>query len=97
MGTIERLRAQLAPFILRRTKSQVATELPPKMEMELLCPLTDVQRAEYAKICAEGLERLGDVPRLWVPVATDPRRAAVDAALQRARSVDIEVVDPTWE
>jgi hypothetical protein len=43
------------------------------------------------------LERLGDVPRLWVPVATDPRRAAVDEALQRARSVEIEVVDPTWE
>ncbi len=60
VGTIERLRAQLAPFILRRTKSQVATELPPKMEMDLLCPLTDVQRAEYARICAEGLERLGD-------------------------------------
>jgi superfamily II DNA or RNA helicase len=59
-GTIERLRAQLAPFILRRTKNEVAQELPPKVEMELFCPLTDVQRAEYAKICAEGLERLGD-------------------------------------
>ena len=59
-GTIERLRAQLAPFILRRTKKEVATELPPKVEMDLLCPLTDVQRAEYARICAEGLERLGD-------------------------------------
>jgi SNF2 family DNA or RNA helicase len=28
--------------------------------MELFCPLTDVQRAEYARICAEGLARLGD-------------------------------------
>ena len=59
-GTLERLRAQLAPFILRRTKNEVAQELPPKVEMELLCPLTDVQRAEYARICAEGLQRLGD-------------------------------------
>jgi superfamily II DNA or RNA helicase len=59
-ATIERLRAQLAPFILRRTKNEVATELPPKVEMELLCPLTDVQRAEYARICSEGLNRLGD-------------------------------------
>ncbi|MBS0631135.1 MAG: DEAD/DEAH box helicase [Verrucomicrobia bacterium] len=58
--TLERLRAQLAPFILRRTKREVATELPPKVEMDLLCPLTDVQRAEYARICTEGLERLGD-------------------------------------
>jgi SNF2 family DNA or RNA helicase len=59
-GTLTRLRAQLAPFILRRTKKEVATELPPKMEMDLICPLTDVQRAEYARICSEGLERLGD-------------------------------------
>lgn len=59
-GTLARLRAQLAPFILRRTKKEVATELPPKMEMDLICPLTDVQRAEYARICSEGLERLGD-------------------------------------
>jgi superfamily II DNA or RNA helicase len=59
-GTLDRLRAQLAPFILRRTKKEVATELPPKVEMDLVCPLTDVQRAEYARICAEGLERLGD-------------------------------------
>ncbi len=59
-GTLTRLRAQLAPFILRRTKKEVATELPPKVEMDLHCPLTDVQRAEYARICTEGLERLGD-------------------------------------
>ncbi|MDR1010806.1 MAG: DEAD/DEAH box helicase [Opitutaceae bacterium] len=59
-GTLTRLRAQIAPFLLRRTKSEVATELPPKIEMELVCPLTDVQRAEYARVCAEGLERLGD-------------------------------------
>ena len=55
-----RLRAQLAPFILRRTKSAVATELPPKVEMDLLCPLTPVQRAEYARLCGEGLQRLGN-------------------------------------
>ena len=59
-NTLERLRAQLAPFILRRTKKEVAKELPPKVEIELLCPLTDVQRAEYANTCSEGLERLGD-------------------------------------
>jgi len=60
IGTTERLRAQLAPFILRRTKREVAKELPQKVEIELLCPLSDVQKAEYARTCAEGLERLGD-------------------------------------
>jgi superfamily II DNA or RNA helicase len=59
-STLARLRAQLAPFILRRTKSEVAQELPPKVEMDLICPLTEVQRFEYARICSEGLARLGD-------------------------------------
>jgi len=59
-GTLIRLRAQLAPFILRRTKREVAQELPQKVEMDLICPLTDVQKAEYARICSEGLSRLGD-------------------------------------
>ena len=59
-GTLTRLRQQLAPFILRRTKNEVAQELPPKVEMDLLCPLTDLQRAEYGRICSEGLVRLGD-------------------------------------
>jgi hypothetical protein len=59
-STLTRLRQQLAPFILRRTKDEVAQELPPKVEMDLLCPLTDLQRSEYARICSEGLVRLGD-------------------------------------
>ena len=59
-GTLTRLRQQLAPFILRRTKDEVARELPPKVEMDLLCPLTDLQRSEYSRICSEGLVRLGD-------------------------------------
>jgi len=59
-GTLTRLRAQLAPFLLRRTKKEVAQELPPKVEMDLICPLTDVQRSAYANICTEGLARLGD-------------------------------------
>lgn len=58
--TVERLRRQLAPFILRRTKAEVARELPPKVETDLLCPLSDLQRQEYARICREGMERLGD-------------------------------------
>jgi superfamily II DNA or RNA helicase len=58
-GTVERLRVQIAPFVLRRTKDEVAKELPAKVVMDLRCPLTDAQRLEYAKICDEGLRRLG--------------------------------------
>jgi SNF2 family DNA or RNA helicase len=59
-ATMGRLRQQVAPFILRRTKDEVAQELPQKVQMDLFCPLTDVQRAEYARICSEGLARLGE-------------------------------------
>jgi len=57
--TIKRLRLQITPFVLRRTKDEVAKELPPKVVMDLHCPLTEVQRAEYGKICEEGMQRLG--------------------------------------
>jgi SNF2 family DNA or RNA helicase len=59
-GTMKRLRQQVSPFILRRTKNEVAKELPQKVEMDLLCPLSEAQRAEYARICTEGLARLGE-------------------------------------
>ena len=59
-ATMEKLRRQLEPFILRRTKAQVATELPPKVEVDVLCPLSELQRTEYARVCREGLDRLGD-------------------------------------
>lgn len=49
------LRKQLAPFILRRTKSEVASELPEKVELDLYCPLSDMQRTEYRRLLTEGM------------------------------------------
>mgnify|MGYP006199432855 CR=1 FL=1 len=40
----ENLRAQLAPFILRRTKQEVAKDLPEKIETDQICDLTGDQR-----------------------------------------------------
>ena len=54
------LRQQIAPFVLRRTKRDVMSELPPKVEMELICPLTDMQLQEYARLTSEGLSNLGE-------------------------------------
>jgi superfamily II DNA or RNA helicase len=42
----------LRPFILRRTKAQVATELPPRTEQTILCDLDTHERALY-----DGLRR----------------------------------------
>lgn len=43
----ERLRAQTAPYILRRTKKSVAPELPARLEQTLWCELTPAQAKLY--------------------------------------------------
>lgn len=53
------LRRQLAPFVLRRTKSEVGKELPEKIEMMLPCPMTDVQVSEYKRL-VESAKEFGD-------------------------------------
>ncbi|HEY0967739.1 MAG TPA: DEAD/DEAH box helicase [Opitutaceae bacterium] len=45
----ERLRAQAAPYLLRRTKQAVAKELPPKIEQIIWCEPTSAQAALYKR------------------------------------------------
>ncbi|MGZ0657220.1 DEAD/DEAH box helicase [Coraliomargarita sp. W4R53] len=56
----KRLRQQLTPFILRRQKDKVGKDLPPKLEMDLICPITAVQRQTYENLLNRGREELGD-------------------------------------
>ena len=58
--TLNLLRRQVTPFVLRRVKSEVATELPPKLETELACPLNDEQRKEYRKLAEGAIVRHGE-------------------------------------
>jgi SNF2 family DNA or RNA helicase len=46
----DRLRDQLGPFILRRTKEEVAAELPPKISTTVSCPMSESQKEHYEKI-----------------------------------------------
>lgn len=48
-----RLQAIIKPFILRRTKSQVATELPPKTEQIIYCQMSEEQESMYEKTKSE--------------------------------------------
>jgi len=57
---LENLRTQISPFTLRRTKKQVAKELPEKVESVVKCPLSEAQRAEYGKILQNGVQELGE-------------------------------------
>lgn len=56
----KRLRVQIAPFLLRRQKDTVGKDLPPKLEMDLVCPITDVQRSTYERLLDQGRNELGD-------------------------------------
>ena len=60
----KRLQAIIKPFVLRRTKSQVATELPPKSEQVFFCTMTEQQAEQYERIKSEYrnaiLENLGE-------------------------------------
>lgn len=48
-----RLQALIKPFVLRRTKEQVATELPPKTENLFYCKMSDEQANVYEKVKSE--------------------------------------------
>ena len=54
------LRSQIAPFLLRRKKDEVGNDLPPKVEIDLICPLTDIQRHVYQSLLKESSESLGN-------------------------------------
>lgn len=59
--TAKRLQAIIKPFVLRRTKNQVATELPPKTEQIIYCEMDESQaelyestKSEYRNALLEG-------------------------------------------
>ena len=59
-----RLRATIHPFILRRTKSEVAKDLPEKIETDQICELVGEQGALYAAVLKEVRSQvMGDVER----------------------------------
>ncbi len=57
---LHRLNRQIAPFVLRRTKADVARELPPKVQIQLVCPLSGLQEQEYNRLVEEGISTLGN-------------------------------------
>ena len=60
----KRLRATIHPFILRRTKSEVAKDLPEKIETDQFCELTGEQASLYAAVLKEvRAQVLGEVEK----------------------------------
>lgn len=85
-----RLRAIIHPFILRRTKIEVAKDLPPKLEVDKIVDLVPDQRAIYLQVLREvRASVLGEVERVGLAKSqlhilaglTKLRQAACDPRL----------------
>jgi superfamily II DNA or RNA helicase len=76
---LQGLRRRIRPFVLRRLKSQVASELPPRTETVLRCPMSEAQRTAYDDL-RRG--RAGLKGRMKIlALITRLRQAACDVAL----------------
>jgi superfamily II DNA or RNA helicase len=60
-GARLRLRRLIQPFILRRTKAQVLSELPPRTEIVLPVDLTQEEAALYESLRRDALEKLSSM------------------------------------
>ncbi|MDP1578901.1 MAG: DEAD/DEAH box helicase [Candidatus Didemnitutus sp.] len=81
----ERLRQQTAPYILRRTKTAVAPELPEKIEQVIWCEPTASQSAVYRRVQEESERELFDLAAKGV--SENQLRFATLTQLLRLRQV----------
>ncbi len=56
-----KLRRKLQPFLLRRLKIEVATDLPPKIERVDRCPLSPDQKIVYAELLAASQRKVSEL------------------------------------
>ncbi|MFO7724061.1 MAG: DEAD/DEAH box helicase [Oceanipulchritudo sp.] len=80
---LKRLRTQVTPFLLRRTKLAVARDLPPKVEFDWTCSLSPVQRRLYSDLVSGAAnEFAGDMGK-----ALREKRMHLFSLLTRLRQV----------
>jgi superfamily II DNA or RNA helicase len=82
--TAARLRATIHPFVLRRTKQQVAKDLPEKIEQEMVVPMAEAQSKLYKQILREVRQSvMSEVEKQGISKA----QIQILAALTRLRQV----------
>ncbi len=81
---ISRLRSTIHPFVMRRTKSEVAKDLPEKIEQEIIVPLAEQQAKLYEQILRQVRESvLSEIDKQGVASS----QIQILAALTRLRQV----------
>ncbi len=81
---LDRLRLKTSPFILRRTKEEVASDLPSKLIIDDYCELSADQRQIYRDILSEGGKRIDEIRR---SAGTGAARMQMLTTLLRLRQV----------
>jgi superfamily II DNA or RNA helicase len=81
---LARLQQRIRPFVLRRTKAEVAKDLPAKLEQISYCELTEEQKGVYQAILEQGRR---EVQKLSGKGSGGKDRLAVLTALTRLRQV----------
>ncbi|MDI9468967.1 MAG: SNF2-related protein [Bacillota bacterium] len=86
-GRTDALRGLVAPFILRRMKSDVLRELPDKIETVIHCDMTVEQRALYLAWHQRAVDQMTTFAKEKQPTARARARFGVLAILTRLRQV----------
>ncbi|MCB9666699.1 MAG: DEAD/DEAH box helicase [Myxococcales bacterium] len=96
--TAARLRATIHPFVMRRTKQEVAKDLPEKIEQEIIVPLADEQSKLYQQILAEVRKSvLSEIDKQGVNKAQIQILAALTRLRQVACDPRLLKLTGTWE
>ncbi|MDA8197793.1 MAG: DEAD/DEAH box helicase [Actinomycetota bacterium] len=91
---LARLQRRISPLMLRRTKSEVVTELPPKTESVLLLELNEKHRRAYDTIFQRERQRV-----LGLLEEFSKNRIAIFQSLTKLRqgAIDASLVDDTFK
>ncbi len=81
---LSELRRRSRPFVLRRTKDKILSELPPKIETDVFLELSDRQRAMYHKMADEARRT---IERAYAEKTEHQARIIALTALLRLRQI----------
>ncbi len=97
-NTADKLRNTIKPFVLRRTKRDVAPELPEKIEQEMVVPMADEQSDLYGQILEEIRKSvLSEVEKKGVAKSQIQILAALTRLRQVACDPRLTKIDGQWD